>query len=288
MTVIESTVFSEVPKGESVISLFFGSTGSGKTDLAGTANDNNEGLLYLDLAGGHVTLQSNAYIARHPNVNSMHYIPIREEVDQHGVVKTAVMIDNLAETTEEWFDKKLDRFKTVVVDDLTAFSFGAQYKAMELAGRLMGSSSLTKAKVGKHFPIKEKSDWGVEITAIKSYFGALIDECQKHQKHLIVLAHQRKYFIKAKGDQEPILNMVGPLLAGKDSFAPEQYPAMFDLVWHFSGVASNGKLMTKIRTMPNAIYPMVHTRASGVFKEVEERMNDSLTFPKIVERIKAA
>ena len=177
-----------------------------------------------------------------------------------------------ADTIEAWMSdkEKLDSFDTIVIDDLTSLSQYAAYKAMELSGTYRNSQSLTAAQRKKHVPIKEQGDWGIEIDAMRYFLGNLVEDCKNRNKNLICLAHERQYFTSTKKGSDPVLRLRGPMLAGKDAFAINVVPALFDDVWYFKTIGSGGKLITRARTIPDAIDSLAKTRWGGVFKEIEE------------------
>jgi hypothetical protein len=275
LTNIEPSRLDELHPNPAITQLVYGSSGVGKTHYAGTAGDRT---VYINTGDGIATLQSAAYKEKYKS--NPYIVTIHEDVDQHGVPKTANAFDNVADTLEHWFTKRLSDFDTIVIDDLTWLSQFAAYKAMELGGRLRGSKTLATARAGRHLPIKEQSDWGIEIDALKHFINTVTAECKITHKHFLVLAHERKYWVKVKGSNDPSLRLIAPLVAGKDTFGPDQLPGMFDLVWHFSAESSNNLIVTKARTNADG-RTIAKSRWGGIFTELEKNP----LFPNVVERI---
>lgn len=259
----------------SVIAMFYGKGGVGKTQLGGSVG--RDGLIVM-VGAGEMTLSSPEYKKKYPVEKRPRITYIREEIDRKtGFFTDAKAFDKVRDTTDFFLDTP--DFKTLVIDDATAFRKFALNVAIQSNASLRASDKETSFDKGKRlgFPIIEMDDFQKEMNLIEWYLSNVIPECRERKKNLILIAHERHVFDppKKQGDQ-PSLKFIKPGFTGKTF--PDTVTAMFDLVWRMEVV--NGTVF-RAYTQPTLQYD-AKTRWGGAFQERETDMN----WDKIMERIK--
>lgn len=274
--------FSEVEPAESVTSLIFGPSKSGKTDFSGSAGERS---IYLDVGRGAETFHSQSYIQRRGPYKGF-YFPIGEKGGgtNYIVPTKAQAYDQVCDIIDESIKKIPEKFDTFILDELTAFSRFALNKGIEINGGT--GKSQAKATSDKwDMIVPGVQDYGAEMSLVKQFLAGTIDICKANNKHLIVLAHERYLYDvivdtkSGKKTETDTIKKILPSFTGRKDV--DAIPNLFDCVLHTEVVRSGENLIYRIRTMGDETL-VAGTRYGGVFKPVET----GLTFPDMIRRIK--
>ncbi len=248
---------SEIEVGESVVMLVYGPSGSGKTHFAGTAGSRT---LIANTGVGIVTLKSPGFKARHPGVD-----PIVETVYEGILPDKAAGHDQLCDLLDRYLDPKnpeFNEYDTVVIDDATALRRMAMNKALEINADLDKSKSLTASR--KHGSlVVAVQDYGEEMAIVDQFITDYIMLCKKHNKHFILLAHERNEYGKAAGIGQP-----KPLIKTRPGFTGQTFPdsvtGHFDHVWYLETQGGGDRVFYYARTAGDSALT-AKTRWDGVF-----------------------
>lgn len=258
---------SEVPPDKTITMLLYGITGAGKTFFCGTAGPRT---LFINIGHGLTTLQSPAFLEKHPYDPWFVNVPI--DVDQ---------MDYVTGTIDYAVKNKRGDFDTIVIDDCSALGRIAMQKAIEVNEDLQKTKTNQQAKAHGGLISPNVADYGEEINVLTWFLSTYTEMAKIHEYHFICTAHERQVFGKAPkiGDARP-LTKIRPGFTG-ETF-PDKIPAFFDEVWQFEVVGSGEKKKFRQRTVGNELIN-AKSRHGGIFKEIEE----GLTFPEVVKRIQS-
>lgn len=242
---------------ESIITMFYGASGTGKTEIAGTAGNR---ALIINTGKGTSTLKSPGFKARHPNCNPL-IVDIAETVSDHGYIEKSAMYDMVCDVLDEQLQKNPDRFDTVVLDDLTSLRRSALVKGMEInqaSGRSTSKGTSSKLKIA----IKAVQDFGIEMDLISQFINGYAEILSGMKKNFIVLAHERLTY--KKGDKLgdiPVLAKVRPAVTGEKF--PDDIPQMFDVVGYTNVLRTENKTVYRVKFSADNIV-MAKNRWGGV------------------------
>ena len=267
---------------ESVTMLYYGGAGVGKTYFIATAGPRT---LIINIGNGLVTIQS-------PVVKRMFYqngmpivVTIQEERDpKTGIFSKAEAFDKVCDAIDIGLEKFGDRFDTIAVDDCTQLRAFANNKGLEMSGELGKSKSLESArKYGA--VVQAQQDFLAEMNLIEQFVAGTVALCKRHNKHLIMTAHERYIYKKIKDERGKVIGeeieRIRPAFTGRTF--PDDVTAHFDLVWH-AEVATTGQGPVFRAHTEDYSRIRAKSRYPQVFKGVEPNPN----FLKIVASIKAA
>lgn len=258
---------SQTNQSEPITMLIYGASGSGKTRFAGSAGNRS---IIINTGDGLTTLKSPGFKQAFPGVDPM-VINIPLGPGSH---------DQVCDTIDYLFDKELNNFDTLIIDDATALRRGAMWKAIQINSDLNKSPTLANAKKYQTI-VPQVQDYGEEMNVVAQFLAAHIPVFKQNNKNFILTAHEKLSYRKGEkiGDP-PILSKIRPGFTGT-SF-PDDVPAFFDEVWWFNVVGKGEKRKFRATTLPSEMLT-AKTRWHGLFKEIEE----SITFPEVERRIQS-
>lgn len=265
---------SEMPKGEAVTLLVYGSTGTGKTELVGTAGSRT---VIINIGLGTVTLQSKGFKIRNPNID-----PFIETIQEEILPDKATAFDQTCELLDSILDPKnpiFNEYDTIAIDDATALRRFAMSKGLEINGREGKSNSLIKSKASGVIQ-KAIQDYGIEMDFIEQFIIHYVSECKRLNKHLILTAHERVEYNKPTtiGGVSTI-NKIRPGFTGQTF--PDNVTGHFDLIWHLETMGAGDRVIHQARTVGDSSLT-AKTRWDGMFPVMLSNPN----FLKIVEVIR--
>lgn len=246
---------SELPPGEASTSVIYGPSGTGKTDLAGSAPRP----LIINTGNGEETLKAPSFKERRKGQDPIIVTITEEQVKNSwtGFYRVGDCIDHALETMSDQFD-------TVVIDDLTTLNRFGLNTAVDMNGE-SGRSQTKSTYAKRNVYLPAMQDFGTQMGLIDWFFGTYIPILKAAKKHLIVLAHERLSYTKAKGKGDvPQLIAISPHVTGADK-NPDGLIAHFDNAWRTSKVNTN---VYRLTTQGTEIV-RAKTRTGGVLNEVE-------------------
>lgn len=282
---VQFEYLNETPPYESVIMLYYGGAGTGKTVFVGSAGPRT---LIVNIGQGEVVLKSPWARKRFYSTGFPIITTIREEMDRKtGYFVAADAFDKVKRAIEWAMDHFPDRFDTIAVDDATALKAFAMNKGLELNEDFNRSKTLAQSKTEKSQGafVPGIQDYGAEMDLIDNFVADTVDFCKKEKKHFILTAHERHIYKKMKDQSGKVIgeeiDKTRPGFTGKTF--PDEITAHFDLVWHAEVV----------RTTQGAIY-RCHTedsmgiKAKSRYPETFKNPHLHPDFLKVVATIKAA
>lgn len=215
---------------ESVIMIYYGSGGTGKTEFLGTVGKDG---IVLSCGAGAMTLSSPGFQSRYKG-NVPKLVHLREEINhQTGMFKKAEAWDKFTDFCD-WFLQQED-YKTLCVDDATHLAIFARNKGMEANQELGIGAPMTKANA-MGFPILEVQEYQKELGILTWFFLHYFPHFQARKKNFILAAHERHIYTKpinSKGavqiGQASILTKILPGFTGEK--LPYNIQNYFDFVW---------------------------------------------------------
>lgn len=265
---------NDLPLGESVSLLLYGSAGSGKTHLIGTAGSRT---LIINTGLGITTLQSKGFRKHHPNIN-----PIIETVQEQVLPDHAEAFDKCCDILDAYLNIKhpmYNEYDTVAIDDTTALKRFAMAKGLEVNAKEGKSTSLAKSKASGVIQ-KAVQDYGLEMDFIDQFIIHYVSECKRLNKHFILTAHERVEYNKpSKIGEQPTVNKIRPGFTGQTF--PDSVTGHFDMVWRMEPVGAGERILYQARTAGDSSL-VAKTRWAGSFKVIETNPN----FLEIIQRIK--
>lgn len=269
---------NEIPPAETISALFYGQSGTGKTEFASTAPRP----LYIDVGRSKETILSKGYKLRHPNSNPL-VISISEKLGKLGAPDAAEAFDATCDAIDFALKEFPDKFDSIVIDELTGLGFFARTKGIYYNSSQ--NKSNTKSSLDKdNILAPAVQDYGAEMNLIEQFIRGYADICMRAGKHFIVCAHEQTLYGKpAKiGDPTPVLGCQ-PLLTGKAT--SEKVCSMFDWVFRFDTVAgSGGKPLYRVKTVSDGSI-VAKCKHSGVF-DVYEQLKEGASLAGFIERAK--
>lgn len=284
MTTDEFKRFDEVSQpAESVSLLLWGAAKTGKTDFSGSAGERS---LYIDVGKSAETFHSKGFKDRR-GVFKGFYRKVEEVAakDNYVMPDTATAYDKVCDIIDEAIAKIKDKFDVVIVDEATAFRRYAMNKALEI-NQGMNKSQANVASKKWDMILPGVQDYGSEMSLVSQFIAGTIDLLKKNNKHFILIAHERALFESVtdsktgKKTETDIVKKLVPAFTGKKDI--DAIANMFDCVFHTETARSGDNIIYRIRTQGDDGL-VAGNRYSGVFQPIES----NLTFPKMIERIKA-
>lgn len=271
---------NEYEKLEGISLISYGASGTGKTGFAGTAGSRT---FYIDLGHSSVTLKSPGFLARNKDYNPILAEISEASIDGKGVPDKATGFDTLVSTMNLALTKEyIDRWDTMVIDEMTALSRFAMFKGLEINQNLRKSKSREESQANKSLVIVVQ-DFGQEMNLIEGFITEAVEViCKKAKKNLILVAHQRLIYGKAPsiGDEAPLLKVM-PGFTGKTF--PDTIVGLVDWVLYHECVGGGDKPIYRVRTSGDEKL-IAKVRHDGVFKTLESNPN----FLDMLQRVKDA
>lgn len=266
---------NDTPPGTIIIGLIHGAKGSGKTWYAATAGNRSVHITINASNTGIETLRSKLFKEK-VGTDPFH-IPLYQELgDDKLPIDKAKLFDDICRTIDWLFINKYDDFDTIVIDDVTSMKKAAMFKGFVISSQEGLSEALTR--VGKHIvPLPGIQDYGQEMKIMQWFMDTYIPIFRKENKNLLLLAHQRITYEKARNNQGGILvgapdviDKVRPGFTGK-SF-PDDIIADIDEVWHMEKVGSGKDAQHRLRIYGDEQI-LCSTRHPGSFNNLEINPN---------------
>lgn len=217
---------SETEQQDSIMALFYGHAGTGKTEIGGTTGDKG---LIINISKGIATLQSPGFKQRHPDCNPQ----ILTIYDKGN------LFDDVCDAIDYNLEKNYDTFDTIVIDDFSSLKKAAMSKGLEVSRFQLGSNSLEILKK-QGVVIPNVMDYNAEMVILEKFIATYKEIFAQAKKHMILIAHVRETF--RKGDKIgdlPLLVKVRPSFTG--ATFPDQMLQYFDLVGYCSVTSSGEK-----------------------------------------------
>lgn len=267
---------SELEVGEGETFLIYGGTGTGKTELCGTAGAR---ALFINAGGGIKTLQSPGFRKRNPEANPI-TVEVIEKVNAHGIFEKAEAYDVICDIIDYALDSVGNDFDWVIIDDATAFSKFAMNKGLE--SNEANRKSQTLKEIRRTNTMQSSiQDYQAEMNLIEQFlFGTVKNQLVPAGKNFVMTAHLRETFVKGdKIGELPKLHSVRPGFTGQTF--PDEVPGFFDNVFLSQCVSGGSNPVYRVTTSGDEVR-YAKTRHSGVFETVETNPNLS----KFIERIR--
>ncbi len=255
---------SELPPAEALSTCIYGASGTGKTDMAGSAPRP----LIINTGNGEETLKGPSFKERRkadPIIVTITEAQVRNAWT--GFYKVGDCIDYALETMGDQFD-------TVVLDDLTTLNKFGLNTAVDMNGDSGRSNTkATYAKRNVYLPAMQ--DFGTQMGLIDWFFGTYIPILKQAKKHFIVLAHERWSYTKPKGKGDvPQLIGISPHVTGADK-NPDGLAGYFDNVWRTTKV--NGEIYRVITQGDEVVRAKTRTGGTLNVKETNPDFSEMLS-----------
>lgn len=276
----EFKTFDQIEPAQGISCLLYGQSKTGKTDLAGSAGENS---LYIDIGKSSETFHGASFKSRRGPYKGL-YVQVREigGKDNYIMPDNAKAYDEVCDIIDEALIK-YPHIETIILDELTAMSRFALFKALEVNSST-GKSKANETSKKWDIPLPTKQDFGGEMSFIKMFLAGTVDILKAQGKHLIVVAHERWLFetmINNKGEKvetDRVIKIL-PSFTGKKDI--DAIPNLFDLVWHTEVARSGDTLVYRVKTTGDDVL-VAGTRYGGIFNALETNMS----WLDIVKRIK--
>ena len=264
---------SDMPLGSSVIQLFYGGSGVGKTNYCGTAGSR---ALIINIGGGLATLQSPYFRKLNPN-----YDPFVETIIEEAIPDNARAFDDVCTIIDKYLKEKNAEFDTLIIDDITALRRFAMNKGLELNQKLNKSKSLATSKL-HDAPQIAIQDYAAEMSLVEQFVIEYIGICRRENKHLIMTAHERITFNPPSNlGGEPTISTIKPGFTGRTF--PDAVTGHFDLVWHGEKLGGGEQIKYRARTVGDSALT-AHTKWRGLFPTIYENPN----FLDVISKIRGS
>jgi hypothetical protein len=275
----------EIKPWESVIMLYYGGSGVGKSVFVGTCGPRT---LIINIGNGITPLLSGWARQRYYKDGLPIVATINEVIDRKtGLFVAADAFDKVKDSIEWAMDKFPDRFDTIAVDDATALKAFAMNKGLELNEDFNRSKTLAESKKGRSEGayVPGIQDYGAEMDQIDKFCADTVRFCREEKKHFVLTAHEKYTWKKLKDQAGKVIgeevDKTRPGFTGKTF--PDEITAHFDLVWRAEALRTGGGAVYRAQTN-DRMNIKAKSRYPGVFKDPEIEPN----FLKIVAAIKAA
>jgi thymidine kinase len=194
---------SQLKLSEAIIMMVYAEPKIGKSHFAATAAETDRIVIITDLNG--IETYAGAAIRKQFPKLDENNIEV-EIITRDGSLSQAKAFQQINDVLREYFEQKLDKFDTIVIDDSSFVKNQARNLAIKINGTSGRSSTYDKAlKDNKpsfnNISVLEESDFGREMEMVANFFEELTSMCRKHGKNLIVCAHEAQIYIKKKNDK---------------------------------------------------------------------------------------
>ncbi len=272
-TVPEFKRLEDLEAVETQTILVYGSSGTGKTRLAGTLGNRT---LIINNGDGISTLQSPAFkrdIKSNPIV-----ITLAEKLGSRGMFESAQVFDAVCDTIDHALEKFPQEFDHIVVDDATQLRRGALNKGLEF-NKGSGKSKTLDQREKYDMIVPAVQDYGIEMNLIEQFIASYTSICKQAKKNFILNAHERVTYQKGDkiGDQPTILKIL-PGFTGQTF--PDTVPNYFDNVWRMEVLGAGSNRVWRATTQGTEKIT-AKTRVSGVLQTVEDKPNLTVMLEKI-------
>jgi hypothetical protein len=275
--------------GFSVTALVYSRPKIGKSFFAATAAITDRVVLVCTLNG------IDTYMGKDIKTKYQDYKPENIEVkllERDSNISNATGWDRLNDIMRDLFEKNLDTFDTLILDDSSFLNEQAKNYAVRFNGNMGRSESMVKAMkdVKSSFSpqtVMTESDYLVEMTAVYKFLEELVLTCKKYGKNLIVLAHEARIYIKKKNDrgqEASVLTDITAAYTGKKE--ADRNSGHFDLVFRLTVKGKEAsreiRFQCKSGEDPGTGANVDAGNRYGVFNHYEANLN----WPECMKRIK--
>jgi hypothetical protein len=250
--------------------MLYGAPGVGKTHFLGSMGSRT---LIITDKNGMVTLKNPVFRKQYPDCN-----PFVEVVNQDETPDKANAYDQMTNIINSYLENKSDEFDNIAIDDVDFLRTAAMNKAVSINFNENRSQTKTKIK-NYHIILPTQADFGTEMGLVEGFVSNLSSVCRIYDKNLLVCAHERILYEKDKKTKEEYPVKYIPHFTGKA--APEALSNDFDLVMRLTNLGKYPSVIYKFQCRPDD--KIAAKDRYSVFKTME----DNLTWPKVIERIKA-
>lgn len=261
---------SELNLTESILMMLYGAPGIGKTHFLGSMGSRT--LVITDL-NGIVTLRNPVFRKQYPDCD-----PFIEVVTPDVDPSKASAYDQMVNIINNYFEHKLTEFDNIAIDDVDFLRASAMNKAVTINFQETRSQTKTKIK-GHHIILPTQADFGTEMGLVEGFISNLASVCKIYGKNLLVCAHEKIIYEKDKKTKEEYPVKYIPHFTGKA--APEAIGDYFDLIFRVTRLGKEPSVIRKFQCHPDE--KIAAKDRYSLFKTME----DNLTWPKVIERIKA-
>jgi len=282
---VQFQMLDEIKPWESVIMLFYGGSGVGKSVFCGTAGPRT---LIINIGNGITPLLSGWARERYYKEGLPIVATINEEMDRKtGFFVAADAFDKVKSAIDWAMDHFPDRFDTIAVDDATALKAFAMNKGLELNEDFQRSKTAAQAKKEKNFGafVPAVQDYGAEMDLIENFIADTVAFCRTEKKHFLLTAHERFTYKKLKDQSGKVIgeevDKTRPGFTGRTF--PDEITAHFDLVWRAEALRTGGGTIYRAQT-EDRMNIKAKSRYPKVFKDPEVEPN----FLNIIAQIKRA
>jgi len=263
----------EVEPSKSITTMLYGASKSGKTWFAGSAGS-RQLYIYFKRGQGIATLKSQLFNEKYPNVK-----PITVEVEDKD---NSFAFDQVKEAVLYALDNFAGDIDLITVDEATGFRRSAMWKGLALSDETGRSKTLKTAEARDDFFMPGVQDYGMEMSLVEWWVAETIETLSAYEKHFLMLAHERRTFIKSdksKTMSEEVLHSIRPGFTGRTF--PDDITAYFDNVFYIERVGTGERATHRIRIFGDEIL-LAGTRYAGAFKRDPD---PHLDFPRMVKLI---
>lgn len=268
---------ADIPKSETVSTLYYGGSGVGKTFFLGTAGDRS---LLIDCGVGPLdTLKSLTF--KEKVGSSPIVVRLREKLDSNGV-PLGKAFDELCRIIDYSLENLSDDFDNVLIDNATAIRRFAMIRGLSISKDLGRSKTKDTVLASYKMVIPAIQDYGMEMSMIEWFITTYIDILKAEGKNFILTAHQRLTYLKGDriGDA-PVLEKIRPGFTGQTF--PDDVPALFDEVWYAERVGSGAGAVFRCKTQGDEQIIAKTSHGAGTLAVIEQDPN----FLKMLERMRS-
>jgi hypothetical protein len=281
---VQFQTLDEIKPWESVIMLYYGGSGVGKSCFVGTAGSRT---LIINIGKGITPLLSGwARKKYYPDGSLPIVATISEVVNRKtGFFEKADAFDLVKRSIDWAMDHFPDRFDTIAVDDATALKAFAMNKGLELNEDFQRSKTKAAASKEMNFGsfVPAVQDYGAEMDLIDKFVADTVDFCRTERKHFLLTAHERFTYKKMKDPSGKVMgeeiDKTRPGFTGRTF--PDEITAHFDCVWRAEALRTGGGMIYRAQTQ-DRMNIKAKTRYPEVFPDPVVEPN----FLKAIDKIK--
>jgi hypothetical protein len=206
-------------------------------------------------------------------------------VDRDQSLKSVKAFQNINDICRQLFEKELDTFDGIIVEDCSFLREQARNMAILINGNTDRSQTLSAevAKSKGSFNAAGPTamqDQGKEMELISAFFDELTSTCRKYNKHLLCLAHEAEIYIddKRKKSDIPQKDQITAAFTGrKEPTANSKY---FSIVMRASRSGKGHAAKVRFQCKSDGVVDAGDRY--GVLAEYE----DNLTWEKMMDKIR--
>lgn len=273
---------SELNLSTSVCVLLYGEPKVGKSHFAASACATGRFVVFTNRNG------LETYVGAEVKKAFPNYDPSKIElvlIDRDQSLKNVKAFQQMNDACRELFEKRLDEFDGIILDDSTFMKTQARNLAILINGNTERSNTLqsevakSKGSFNAAGPTAMQ-DQGKEMELVFSFLDELTTACRKYNKHCLVLAHEAQIYIDAKRKQSDIPQKDKITAAFTGRKEPTANSTHFSIVMR--ATRSGKGHAAKVRFQCKSDGVVDAGDRYGVLSEYE----DNLTWEKMMDKIK--